>query len=171
MRRHSHVEPLTVEHRRQEFACASDGLTAWFRRHALRAQQAATSKVYVVRRLSDDLVIGFYALAGGSVRRRDATERVLKGTGRYEEVPAIILTRLAVDRTEAGRGLGRALLKDGFHRVLRASEIVGIRVLLVHAETERARDWYMKIARFEQSPVDDRQLLLLMKDLRRSVSG
>jgi GNAT superfamily N-acetyltransferase len=86
-------------------------------------------------------------------------------------VPAIILTRLAVDRTEAGHGLGRALLKDAFHRVLRAGEIVGIRVLLIHAETERARDWYMKIARFEQKPADDLPLLLLTKDLRRTVTS
>lgn len=171
MRRYSNVEPLTIDHRRQEFACASEALTAWFRRHALRAQQAAGCKVYIVRRLSDDLVVGFYALAGGSVRRGDAMERVLKGAGRYEEVPAIILTRLAVDSTEMGRGLGRALLKDAFHRVLQAGEIVGVRVLLIHAETERARDWYMKIARFEQSPADDRQLMLLMKDLRRSLIG
>lgn len=168
---HGPAEPLTADHRRQEFTCRSEALTTWFRSHALRAQQADTSRVYVVRRLVDDLVVGFYALAGGSVRREQATTRALRGAGRYDEVPAIILTRLAVDQAEEGHGLGRALLRDAFHRVLQASEVVGIRVLLIHAESERARDWYRKIARFEPSPVDDLQLMLLMKDLRLAVTG
>lgn len=169
MSRYGNVEPLNSVHDRQDFTCASAALTDWFRQHALAAHRSDTSKVYVVRRLDDDSVVGFYALAGGSVDRVDATERLLKGTGNYPSVPVVLLTRLAVDVSEEGRGLGRALLKDALVRVLKAAEIIGVRALLIYAENDRAANFYRKIAAFGTSPTDDLHLLLLMKDLRASV--
>jgi GNAT superfamily N-acetyltransferase len=171
VRRYSRVEPLSSIHRRQDFRCGSAAITEWFRRHALTAHRADTSKVYVVRRWRDDLVVGFYALSGGSVNRADATARMLKGARQYPSVPVVVLTRLAVDLTEERRGLGRALLRDAFTKVLQAAEIVGVRALLIHAEDEQAVDFYMKIASFDRSPTDDVHLILLIKDLRVSVSA
>jgi len=162
---------LTGDHRRQDFTCGSAALTDWFRRHALKADQAGTSRVYVVRRLSDDKVIGFYALAGASVGRASTPRRLLQGAGQYDSLPVILLARLAVDATEEGKGLGRALVKDAFKRVAQAAEIVGIRALLIHAEDEQAAGFYMKIAGFERSPTDELHLLLLMKDLRRALAA
>ena len=171
MRRYGAVEPLSSVHRRQDFRCRSAAITEWFKRYALTAHRADTSKVYVVPRLSDELVVGFYALSGGSVDRGDATARMLHGGGRYPSVPVVLLTRLAVDVSEEGQGLGRALLKDAFIRVLQAAEIVGIRALLIHAEDEQAVDFYMKIADFEPSPTDDLHLTLLTKDLRKATEA
>lgn len=55
-----------------------------------------------------------------------APERVTKGAGKYP-VPVIILTRLGVDLSEQGRGLGRALVVDALRRVDAAADIVGVR--------------------------------------------
>jgi len=42
--------------------------------------------------------------------------------------------------------------------------------LLVHAESEEARDFYLHLVpEFEQSPTDDLHLVLLMKDIRRAL--
>jgi predicted N-acetyltransferase YhbS len=46
-------------------------------------------------------------------------------------VPVIILTRLAVDTKQQGRGLGQALLKDALLRTVQAADIVGIRALFL----------------------------------------
>jgi hypothetical protein len=124
--------------------------------------------VYVVRRLEDNAVVGFYGLATGAALPSEVTPRFLKGAGNYPQ-PVIVLTRLGVDVTEQRRGLGRALLKDAFLRVVDAAELVGVRGLLLHAEDEQARDFYMAIAGFEQSPTDELHLLLLMKDLRKAL--
>lgn len=127
------------------------------------------SRVFVVRRTSDDRVVGYYALTTGSVLKSNAPPRMTKGTGNYD-IPVIILTRLGVDLTEQGRGLGRALVVDAFRRVDQVSQEVGVRALLIHAENEEARSFYLALAQFEDSPVDDLQLMLLTKDLRRSLS-
>jgi hypothetical protein len=44
--------------------------------------------------------------------------------------------------------------------------------LLVHAESQQARDFYRHLVpEFELSPTDDLHLVLLMKDVRRTLPG
>lgn len=112
--------------------------------------------------------MGYYALATGAVMPDDATERLARGVGGYA-VPVVILTRLGVDRAEQGRGLGRALVVDALRRVAGAAEVIGLRALVLHAEDDRARDFYLHLANFESSPADSLHLVLLLKDLRRAL--
>lgn len=167
--RYSDVEPLTPRHALAEFDCASEAQTTWLRRHAVQAHASGTSRVYVVRRLADDQVIGFHALASGAVLPADASERLVKGVGAHP-IPVVVLTRLGVDRSEEGRGLGRALVVDALRRVAAAADVIGVRALLIHAENEDARRFYLRLAAFESSPADPRHLILLLKDLRRALS-
>jgi hypothetical protein len=83
----------------------------------------------------------------------------------------VILTRLGVDLSVQGAGLGRALAVDAMRRVAVAGEVIGIRALLIHCENEVARDFYLRLAKFEASPTDPMHLYLLMKDLRKALSG
>jgi predicted N-acetyltransferase YhbS len=79
----------------------------------------------------------------------------------------VLLARLAVDVSEKGAGLGRALLKDALVRSASAADIIAIRALLVHALNEEARQFYMRFD-FEPSPMHPLHLMLLMKDIRAS---
>jgi predicted N-acetyltransferase YhbS len=80
----------------------------------------------------------------------------------------MLLARLAVDRGAQSEGLGRRLLRDAMLRSLEAAEIAGIRILLVHAIDERAKEWYGQFD-FEESPTDPLHLMLLLADLRQEV--
>jgi GNAT superfamily N-acetyltransferase len=82
----------------------------------------------------------------------------------------VLLARLAVDRTQQGHGLGKALLFDALTRVAEAADIVGVRAVLVHAIDAAARSFYIHFG-FEESPVDPNQLLRLLKDLRKAIRG
>lgn len=110
---------------------------------------------------------GFYALAAGSVAPPDVSPRPARGAGRYHQ-PVVVLTRLGVDRSCQGLGLGRALVVDALRRVAAAADVVGVRALLIHCENESARDFYVRLAKFDPSPTDPMHLLLMMKDLRRA---
>jgi hypothetical protein len=118
----------------------------------------------------DQRVAGYYALAAGSVAPADASPRLRQSAGRYHQ-PLVILTRLGVDRAAQVAGLGRALVVDALRRIAAAAEVIGVRAVLIHCETEAARDFYLRLAKFEASPTDPMHLLLLMKDLRRALSG
>lgn len=115
-------------------------------------------------------VTGYYALASGAVAQGDVPGRVSRGVAKHA-IPVAILTRLAVHEDHQGAGLGRALLRDALGRVNTAADEIGIRALLIHANDDEAKTFYLDQAEFEPSPTDGLHLLLLMKDLRRALDG
>ena len=159
-------EPLGEAHNTPLFDCRKPALDVFLQKHALLAQRANTARNYVA--LRGLRVVGYYSLTSASIEASGAAGRITKGTGNYPVVPATLLARLAVDRSEAGRGLGKALLKDAFGRFLRAQEIVASRVLLVHAIDEDARQFYERFG-FEASSVDKYHLYLLTKDIKKTL--
>jgi GNAT superfamily N-acetyltransferase len=167
--RYGPVEPIAPDHDTQSFDCGSEAQTAWLVRHALQAHQADSAKVYVVCPNGSRVVVGYYALAAGSIEHASAPPRLTKGVGRYP-VPVVILTRLGVDLNAQGHGLGSALVRDALFQVAMIAERIGVRALLIHAETPEAAAFYQAIdPGFETSPTDPLHVILLTKDLRRAM--
>ncbi|WP_343068560.1 hypothetical protein [Methylobacterium brachythecii] len=75
-------------------------------------------------------------------------------------IPVSIIGRLAVDRREAGRGLGADLLSDALRRIAIASQSIGIGAVLVHAKSEEAKTFYQRRAEFLEYPASSRALFL-----------
>jgi GNAT superfamily N-acetyltransferase len=158
---------LTRKHECGDFDCGSEPLNEYLKRFAWVSQQAGAARTYVASR--GNRVVGYYTLAYGSVEHEQAPPRVRKGLARYP-IPVIVLARLAVDRPYQRQGLGRGLLKDALLRALQAAGIAGLRAVLVHAKDENAKEFYGKFG-FEPSPTDEFHLMLLLKDLRKVVTG
>lgn len=157
--------PLEASHDLTAFDCGAPALNDYLRKYALVNHQNQSARTYVTRR--EDAVVGYYTLAAGSVSREETPARVAKGLARHP-VPIILLARLAVDRSEQGKGLGTGLLKDALRRASQAADIIGCRAVLVHAKDHAARAFYERFG-FEASPVDELHLYLLMKDLKASL--
>ena len=169
MTQYGPIQAIATSHETDSFDCGSFDQTVWLRRHALQAHQSDTAKVYVVCQAGTARVVGYYALSAGSVASEEAPARVTKGVGRHP-IPVIILARLGVDVGEQGRGLGTALVKDALLQVASVANSVGVRALLIHAETEQAAAFYARIdPGFERSPTDPLHVVLLIKDLRRAI--
>ncbi len=163
----SGVELLTSAHDTGHFDCGTHrSLNVWLRKYALQSQSGDSARTYVVHR--DGLVVGYYAIAAGSVGRDAATQRAGRGQPN-QPIPVALLGRLAVDRQEQGKGLGAALLKDALLRIEAAADVLGIRAILVHAIDRQARAFYERYD-FERCPSDDLHLMLLMKDLRKQLA-
>lgn len=163
----SGVEKLSKTHDLAAFACGNESLDAWLKRFALANLQADSAQTFIVHRAG--AVVGYCSLTAGSVRPEEAPARVAKGLAKHP-IGVILLARLAVDKREQGNGLGRALLKDALLRIMAAADAIGARAVLVHAIDESARTFYEHFG-FERSPIDDFELMLLMKDLRAQISA
>lgn len=137
----------------------------WLKRHARAAHASDSARVFVATLDDRETAVGYYALAAAQVAPEEATLRALKGQPRARPLPAVLLARLAVDERHQGAGLGRSLLQDVLLRCVEAAEAIGVRLLLVHAKHDAAKDWYTQFD-FEESPTDPLHLLLLMKDAR-----
>jgi ribosomal protein S18 acetylase RimI-like enzyme len=163
------IEPLGSDHDLEQFDCGSEEQTTWLRRHARQSHASDTSKVYVACPAGTPNVVGYYALSAGSVGHEAVPPRVARGIGRYP-VPILVLTRLGVDVNHQKRGLGRALVKDALLQTASIADRVGVRALVIHAESDNAAAFYLDLAiGFERSPTDPLHLILLMKDLRRAI--
>jgi GNAT superfamily N-acetyltransferase len=128
-----------------------------------------TTRVFVVTRTESTIVVAYYAWCMAQVDVGRAPQRLRKGAGKYPQ-PTALLARLGVDLHHEGRGLGAALLQDVFARLLELSADIGCRGLLVHAESREARAFYLHLVpEFEPSPTDELHLVLLMKDIRRTL--
>ncbi|GAC1617177.1 MAG: GNAT family N-acetyltransferase [Candidatus Acidiferrum sp.] len=161
------VEKLTKDHDVSTFNCGKESLNDWLRRFALINQRSDSSRTYVIQRAAK--VVGYYTLAAGAVRKEESPVRIAKGLANHP-IGVILLARLAVDRAEHGAGLGKRLLMDALSRAVAAADEIGARAILVHAIDDGAAAFYKRFG-FEPSPLDGKQLMLLMKDLRATLKS
>jgi predicted N-acetyltransferase YhbS len=166
----SQVEKLAVDHNVEKFACGSYTLDYWLRKHALANQSLANSpQTYVVHR--GGKVVGYYSLVYGEVSLQECPPRVRESMPSRYPVPVIKMARLAVDRKEQGSGLGTALMKDAFLRIISAAEIAGLRAVVVDALDEKAKRFYREKFGFDESPIGPLQLFLRIDDVRAAMKG
>lgn len=151
---------LNRVHDTSQFDCGNASLNEWLTKRALKNQNHGASHTFAV--CQDNKVIGYYALATGSVERLSAPSGIARNMP--EPIPVIVLGRLAVDIQYQGQRLGAALLKDALLRTLSISQNVGVRAVLVHTISEEARQFYLKYG-FQISPSDPATLLLSTKHI------
>ena len=159
------IEKLRGDHDLAPFDCGKEELNSFLKRFALANPQALSAQTYVA--CQDNLVVGYYSLAFGSVAHEQTPERVKKGLARHP-IPVMILARLAIDQQFPGKGLGQGLLKDALERTVHAGEIGGLRAILAHVKDDSARVFYEHL-NFEPSATDPYHLFMLVKDLKRMV--
>ena len=153
----------------QGLECRSDEQTEWLLQHARQANASGTARVIVVTQLDSVHVVAYYAWCMASIDATEAPPRLRKGAGRYPQ-PVALLARLGVSGKHEGRGLGAGLLADVIARTAELGRDIGCRGLLIHAETPAARDFYLHlIPELQISPTDELHLVLLMKDILKTL--
>lgn len=169
----SYVVPslLRNDHVLGGFRSRSAEQTRWLVGQAAGSHGGGFTRTFVVAESGASHVVAYYAWTMAGLGFEAAPVRAAAGGGRHP-VPVALLARLAVDERHEGRGLGGALLRDVVARTLDVGNRIGCRGLLVHCETEEAREFYLRhLPSFEPSPSDPMHLVLLMKDLRRTAGA
>ena len=159
-------EHLNPAHDVAAFESGVPELDDWLKKRALANEATGASRTYVV--CADGRVVGYYALATGSVAHGQAPGRIRRNMP--DPVPVMILGRLAVDRAWRGRDLGRSLLRDAVLRTLQAATIGGIRAILVHAISDDAKRFYQHYG-FGASPVDPLTLMITLAEAEAALAG
>jgi predicted N-acetyltransferase YhbS len=152
--------PIAAEHDTTLFHCRHDSLNHWLRRRALTNASSGATRTYVVC-AEDQRVVGYYALAAGSLDVATAPTRLRRNMP--DPLPVVVLGRLAVDDAWSGRGVGGGLLKDAVLRSLQAADLIGACALLCHAIDADAKAFYARHG-FVESPTQE---LTMMLGLRR----
>jgi GNAT superfamily N-acetyltransferase len=124
------TEALHDRHRLTTFDCGKPELDIWLRESARHAGAHRTCRAFVWH-IGDGLVVAYFSLAAYLIER-DILPKSL-GHGAPAQIPAVLLARLALDKTLHGRGLGGVLLVDALSRAVAAGTQIGVRFVVVDA--------------------------------------
>lgn len=160
-------ELLGADHETDGFDCGVASLNDYLATRALSDQKAGKSRTYVIAR--GRRVAGYFSMTAAIIEPRNATERAAKGQG-AQAIPAVLIGRFAIASSDQGHGLGSALLVEALRKAAAAADTIGIRVVLVDALNEAARGFYVRHG-FEPSPTDPLHLMMLMKDVRKTLGS
>jgi GNAT superfamily N-acetyltransferase len=151
---------------RSDFSSGAVELDEWIAKYAWQNQAANSATTYVITENSK--VIGYYAIAMSAYDKAMAPKVLAKAPN---QIPCILLARLAVDKRYQGEGWGVDLLRDALLRSVGLSDSIGAAAVLIHCRDEAARDFYMRTGDFVQSPVEELHLMVSMKALKAYVDS
>ena len=100
-------------------------------------------RTYVAIAGSEPRVLGYSTIASAALAFEALPPKTAKKLPRHP-VPAVLIARLAVDRSAQGRRLGEKLLMDALARCLELSGRLGIHAVVVEAIDEQAKAFYGK---------------------------
>jgi GNAT superfamily N-acetyltransferase len=153
--------PLNEAHELNDFSCGVSSLDDWLKRRARPNQVSGASRTFVVA--DNHRVVGYYAVASGAIAVESSVGRFRRNMP--DPIPVAVLGRLAIDHTQQGRGLGRALFRDCALRVAHAADTIGIRGIVVHAISDQAKAFYLALG-FDASPSEPMTLMVTLGDIR-----
>lgn len=140
------------------FDCGVVLIDEWLASHARMAERQGTAVAYITMD-STGALAGFYSLSAHCLERSSIAGGWLRRNV-PEQVPAILLGMLGVDRRFQGMGLGRMLLHDAVVRSLSSSREIGARALVVDPVDGAAARFY-GTAGFQPIPESGRMFLKL----------
>lgn len=158
-------EPLSAAHLLDGFDSGVASLDEWLRRRALQNQISGASRTFVA--CDAGQVVAYYALAASAVAPNVTSGRFRRNMP--DPIPVVVLARLAIGRARQGQGLGRYLFQDAAKRVIRAADTIGIRGMLVHAISDEAKSFYLRLG-LDPSPIERMTLMTTVADLKAALS-
>ncbi|HEV2989132.1 MAG TPA: GNAT family N-acetyltransferase [Candidatus Angelobacter sp.] len=114
------------------FDCGDAAMNEYFHRYAKKNQGHLFGVTYVCI-LPPSHLIGFYTIANTTIPRAGIPDELLRGLPKYQDLPAILLGRLAVDRRAQGKKIGELLISHCFDVCLQMTTICGARYVITDA--------------------------------------
>jgi GNAT superfamily N-acetyltransferase len=161
-------ERLTAEHDTSAFCNGQHpSLDDWLRNRTLPSE-GRSARTYVICDATErSSVIGYYAIST-AMEQRIVLPNAKVRRGMPEQVPLLLIGRLAIDERHQGKGLGTALLSDALRRCLAAADIVGARAVVAHAIDDDALRFYRRHG-FLSSPLRERLVVLPFETIRHAL--
>jgi len=157
-----------TRHDRSRFDCGEPVLDEWLRRYAGQSRRRDTAATWVIAD-ADAVVMADASLSMTGIDRSAAPGPVAKSSP--DPVPALLVGRLAVDRSVAGLGVGTALVAHVLATAVELNRSAACRAVVVTALNPAARQWWQRFG-FEPLDRDDPDALdlyLLTSDIESTL--
>ncbi len=129
-------------HNRSVFDCGEPALDDFLKTKAAQHQDRRVSRTFVLTETeTPEQILGYYSLSNCQVAREELSAIEAKALPRHP-IPAVLLARIAVDRSAQGRRFGQWLLMDSIKRCALVGRQTGVYALVVDAKNQSAKDFY-----------------------------
>ena len=143
------IELLQRKHNRSEFICGVSALDQYLKQLATQHAKSGVSRTFVLTDKADN-VQAFYSLNMGSIDKSLLPETLQKRFP-HHPLPIVRLGRLAVDKEQQGKGLGKQLLAHALHKCYLLSKEIGMIAVVIDAKDDNAKRFYLQYE-FESLP-------------------
>lgn len=136
----------------------------WFSNAAYKNHLCGACKVHVCENHNQE-VTAFFALTMSSIPA-NTVPRKFSG-GMSSDIPAILLSRIAVSQSLRGNGIGIHLLNHALKMSVDAANVIGARLIYLDAKNEKLACWYENYGFKKLSGTN--RLALKMSDAKRKI--
>ncbi len=138
------VQVLKKKYEKSAFDCGYSLLDEYIKKQARQNVSRDLSACFVLVNPYEEIK-GYYTLSANSIKREEFEETLLKKLPpSYNDLPTILLGRLAIDKSIQGQGFGEILLFDALKRCADISESMGAIAVVVEPIDDKASDFYGK---------------------------
>lgn len=158
----------TDKHRRTDFTCGTESLDDFLHKYSGQNRKRNTAATWVIAD-SDYRVVSYATLSMTSIDKSACPSDLAKGAP--SQVPALLVGRLATDKSMEGLGLGTQLVRFILATALDLNNTVACRAVIVNALNVDAYAWWQ---RFGFAPLDPENaasldLYLLTSDIAKTL--
>ncbi len=159
---------LEKKYDKKSFDCGYSLLNDYLKTQARQDVDRDLSACFVLVD-DNDVVIGYYTLSANSVKRDDLHDDLLKKLPpSYQDLPVVLLGRLAIHKRLQGQRYGEFLLIDALKRCYEISKSLGTIAIIVDPIDEKAQNFYNRYG-FILLPTS-KKMFLPMKTIKELLS-
>ena len=136
---------LNSSHKKKDFNCGKKLLDDYLQMQAKQDVKRRLSACFILEEV-DSTVKGYYTLSSTSIRKELLPDDIVKKLPpTYQNLPATLLGRLAIDNSYKGQKLGELILMDALKRSYNTSlGSVGSMAVIVDPIDDEAIEFYKK---------------------------
>lgn len=139
------ITTLENNHDKKSFTCGYSMLDNYIQRQAKQDIKRDLSACFVLEDEQSHLVLGYYTLSANSINRGEFPISISKKLPQsYQDLPTILLGRLAIDEKFKGKRFGELILLDALNRCVEISKNLGTLAVVVDPIDSKAEKFYSK---------------------------
>jgi len=150
-------ELLNKSHNRKLFDCGISPLNDYLKTRSGQELRRNISFPYILRFEKETQVMGYYTLSATAISVSELPKKYSKLT-HYQIVPAVLIRRLALDKSLQGLGYGQFLLVDALRRIFQSKDFA-IMMVVVDPKDQSAINFYQKFGFMFLGGEEDRMYL------------
>ena len=123
-----------------QFDCGNQELNDYLKKYSIINDRYGVAKVFVSVPQGSKTILGYYT-SSASVISTEAIPDELRGNF-PKETPALLIGRIAVDKSMQNKGIGKRLLRHALEYAIDISQKTGIYAVRVDAKDEEGKEYY-----------------------------